>query len=784
MQDQGRVRVWLRKIEYGGANIGSNTEFAITVNGKTTRVASDIKFGSGKIVDRLLFEQPAQDDQAAVSISVSVVEQDPLVDDAGENGADHLVVKGQPRQALPPLVVSVQELRGVLGSGATARFTFHFEAERLATGTVTACCWNGRTDDTKTLASYYSQSQRHRRMADYLAGACAYFNLQIAVGHALGAIEDGISRPKRRIDGRELPTNWLQLSEVVTKAFIRDYWNRNRATGVPVPETEDILRFDDLNVAAGVWYFESLEAGDFDDDHISHKSVMYKAMQYNWGPALDWPQDKQGCKPEKWRGSFKPSAYAWTLAFLAWGNGYAVPDASYTSQYARYAQLPVSGNRRWAVQAKRLSPLGQLCIQDAELKVPEFTTVHAPRLTPLGRRSLRQPPRERQIVILVRRTENNTDHNHISALAVAMNISKAFRGGIAPMVTADTYFASESMKFANGKKAVCVIVLGREARTDVAQVFPGARAYPSFASWLNGAMTGLLMAPWVRTTVRTTLRFLKKRWRRTRAGTSTPYELCTPSGTIRPEGYLMHVFHMLLPVTLVGRLFLGPLATLHNADQSVSRYTLKQEPVIFHNSIDGFQFEIPAGWTVRAFPEHESLVIYIDRHLGGLEDGLKVRKCPGPAPEDCMGEDGMLATLVQVTDSRMAGFPAKDYLYDRSTVAGTRLWKELVTVLNVKGKTYGVILKIPYPSVEREYLAAHRQIRESFRLIEPSSTLNQTIRGAQSGAPWSVLLGLLREPPSVLFLAPSPAQVSIPLCRFGFVVPEYRLYCNEVCTLV
>ncbi|MGE5675713.1 MAG: hypothetical protein ACM3XM_17830 [Mycobacterium leprae] len=79
----------------------------------------------------------------------------------------------------------------------------------------------------------------------------------------------------------------------------------------------------------------------------------------------------------------------------------------------------------------------------------------------------------------------------------------------------------------------------------------------------------------------------------------------------------------------------------------------------------------------------------------------------------------MLSTLVKVTDTQMAGLRAKEYTYDRRTVAGTRFWQEIITVLHVKGKTYGIILQISYPSAEQEYLAVNRQIRDSFRLIHP-----------------------------------------------------------------
>lgn len=495
MGERAKVRVWLTAIEYTGGNVGSDTEFAITINGQTVLVSSDIKDGTRKGVDKLLLEDSADDNEAKVAISVKVVEEDVLVDDVGQSQAEHQIVQGWRRQALPPLHVTVQENKGVLGMGATAVFILHFDAEFLATSAVVACRWNGKTDKTRTLANYYGQTQRHRRMADYIAGACAYFNLQAAVGHAMAAIEDGMSSPKKWVEDRSPSANWMQLSlPIIRDGFLRDYWQPNNATGLPNPDPDDVFRFDVLNAVAGIWYLCSLSPGDFRDEGRSYKSAMFKAMQYNWGPEYSWPADKAAYKPQNWGGTFKPSAYAWTMAFLAWGNGYAAPDTRYTSEYAKYARTPVAGSRTLINQDKRLSPLLADGVDDAQLAVPDFLVDHVPRVTPYGRRSQPQSPRNRQIVLLARKTGQNTDHDYISALTVAVHIAKAFRSGVAPVVTADTYFACESMKHNNAGKSICVIALGAEAKSDVAKVFPSAHGYSNLQTWLAGTDDGYVDA--------------------------------------------------------------------------------------------------------------------------------------------------------------------------------------------------------------------------------------------------------------------------------------------------
>lgn len=489
MAEQGEVTVWLKAIDYDGGNVGSDTEFDITVNGVKTHLHTDIKARAKRLFDKPLFTHRTKDDEVPLTVTITVTEEDILVADVGHASAVHLIKKGQRRSSLPAVVVKVQEDRGILGAGVTAVFTFHLEAQYLATGTVTACCWNGVTDKTRTLASYYRQTQRHRLMADYIAGACAQFNLQTVVGHAIGAIEDGVSDPKPWVEGLSPSANWMQLDDNVIKREFIPYWHTFNATRMADPSPDDIFRYDVLNAAAGIWYLTTRSNGDFDDDGISYKTAMYKAMQYNWGPELTWVNNRSGCRTDKWDREFQPSAYAWTMAFLAWGNGYAVPDTRYTSQYAQYATRPTSQDRTWTYQEKRLSPLNDVRNRKAELTVPGFGVAYASQHFPYGRRRS-----GKQIVILARKTKANTDEDYISALTVALHIAKAFKNGIAPMVTADTYFACDSMKRATTDKTVCVIVLGAEARNDVDLVFPEATPYPDFRGWLKGTADGFVDA--------------------------------------------------------------------------------------------------------------------------------------------------------------------------------------------------------------------------------------------------------------------------------------------------
>jgi hypothetical protein len=147
--------------------------------------------------------------------------------------------------------------------------------------------------------------------------------------------------------------------------------------------------------------------------------------------------------------------------------------------------------------------------------------------------------------------------------------------------------------------------------------------------------------------------------------------------------------------------------------RSISHQPNNQGPVVFRNDMDGFEFEVPAGWVISTYYENGDTRILVDRETSSLEDGFELKRCLGRTSEDCMGDDGMAATLMKVTEIQMAGYPAKEYTYDRGTGSGTRLWKEVVSVLQVKDRTYAVIVQIPYPAVHDQSLAMYRQIRRS-----------------------------------------------------------------------
>lgn len=127
MARQGLI-LWLTAIKYQGANIGSDTEFSITINGETTPIHTDLGHGAARLYSKPLFMHAAKGDEVTVSV-VAKVSEDDLVDDVGLGQKDYIIALGNGRQKLDPLAVGVQENRGMFGKGGTASFVFEFEAE-------------------------------------------------------------------------------------------------------------------------------------------------------------------------------------------------------------------------------------------------------------------------------------------------------------------------------------------------------------------------------------------------------------------------------------------------------------------------------------------------------------------------------------------------------------------------------------------------------------------------------------------------------------------------------
>lgn len=128
------VIVWLRAIQYKGGNIGSDTEFHISVNGTETRVPANMSTGATRFFDLPVIMQPLQQQEKEIRITVQVTEERETFPDQGMSSQDYVVKPIQGRQTLGPLTVAVRETLGPTRAGALASFVFTFEAEHFEFG--------------------------------------------------------------------------------------------------------------------------------------------------------------------------------------------------------------------------------------------------------------------------------------------------------------------------------------------------------------------------------------------------------------------------------------------------------------------------------------------------------------------------------------------------------------------------------------------------------------------------------------------------------------------------
>lgn len=129
------VVVWLKEIEYAGEEIGSDTEFSIAVNGQEpVRVSIDVEHQSTRLFQKPVFMQLLSSGKEELSVAVTVVEEDMVVDDRSTIAISHKLEAVSGRRPLPAVTVSVTEDRGLLGKGPTATFHLRFEAERWLPG--------------------------------------------------------------------------------------------------------------------------------------------------------------------------------------------------------------------------------------------------------------------------------------------------------------------------------------------------------------------------------------------------------------------------------------------------------------------------------------------------------------------------------------------------------------------------------------------------------------------------------------------------------------------------
>lgn len=98
MQQQG-IAVRPQSIQYTGQNIGSDTEFDISVNGSKIHIGLDIEHGLTRHFDQPILMQATDGSEVKLEISATVIEERELAPDKGAKYFKPLVIPGQTRPA-------------------------------------------------------------------------------------------------------------------------------------------------------------------------------------------------------------------------------------------------------------------------------------------------------------------------------------------------------------------------------------------------------------------------------------------------------------------------------------------------------------------------------------------------------------------------------------------------------------------------------------------------------------------------------------------------------------
>lgn len=128
------LTVWLKAIMYGGAKIGEETRFEISINGgPPTKIQVPMKPGTTRFFNKVVLMNADEKPQEKITISATAIEED-LIDDRGTNTVEFDVRSQTGPQVLTVVPTPVPENLGIFGTRGIATFEFSFELERWSGG--------------------------------------------------------------------------------------------------------------------------------------------------------------------------------------------------------------------------------------------------------------------------------------------------------------------------------------------------------------------------------------------------------------------------------------------------------------------------------------------------------------------------------------------------------------------------------------------------------------------------------------------------------------------------
>ena len=120
------LTVRLKKIIYGGENIGDDLNFRFDVKGQVAQVKTRISSGEHKSFDEVLFQGTFQEGAVSLPISVIITEKDPVFPDIGSGSSHFNVLLQESEPQTHSFNANVIASGG--DKGKTATFTFIMEA--------------------------------------------------------------------------------------------------------------------------------------------------------------------------------------------------------------------------------------------------------------------------------------------------------------------------------------------------------------------------------------------------------------------------------------------------------------------------------------------------------------------------------------------------------------------------------------------------------------------------------------------------------------------------------
>jgi len=117
----------LKKIIYGGDNIGRGLNFLFDVKGQTTQIKARISAGRHKSFNKILFQETFGEDSVSLPISVAITEEDIVFDDTGSRSSRFNVQLQETEPQTHSFNANVVASGG--DRGKTATFTFIMEAD-------------------------------------------------------------------------------------------------------------------------------------------------------------------------------------------------------------------------------------------------------------------------------------------------------------------------------------------------------------------------------------------------------------------------------------------------------------------------------------------------------------------------------------------------------------------------------------------------------------------------------------------------------------------------------